>query len=143
ASSIDERGSFFVYAMYAPENRDRLVKVLFEELDDAVENGFEKDEVAEGRLGYLRQLELARSDDSQLLSLLNNQLYLGRDMYDRAHFEDKVGELTAEEVSRAVRAHLDPDQLSYAVAGDFESEASSEPEPESASEAAAEQAPQE
>ncbi len=120
ANSIDERGSFFVYAMYAPENRERLVEVLFEELDDAVDNGFGEEEVAEGRTGYLRQLELARSNDSQLLSMLSNNLYLGRDMYHRADFEEKVSNLTAEEVSAAVREHLAPDRLSYAVAGDFE-----------------------
>ena len=128
ASSTDERGSFFVYAMYAPENRDRLVEVLFEELDDAVDHGFGEDEVAEGRRGYLRQLELERSNDSQLMTMLNNHLYLGRDMYHRSGFEQKVGELTAGDVSRAVREHLDPEKLSYAVAGDFESG------PESASE---------
>jgi predicted Zn-dependent peptidase len=41
-------------------------------------------------------------------------------MYHRADFEEKVSNLTAEEVSAAVREHLAPDRLSYAVAGDFE-----------------------
>ncbi|NBB93932.1 MAG: insulinase family protein [Gammaproteobacteria bacterium] len=120
AHSIDEVGSFFVFAMYAPENRERLVDVLFEELNDAVDNGFDAEEVAEGRRGYLQQLELARSDDSQLTGTLNSNLYLDRDMHYQTEFERKVGELTAEDVSAAVREHLDPERLSYAVAGDFE-----------------------
>jgi zinc protease len=120
ASSIDKRGSFYTYAMYAPQNRAELVDVLFEELNMAVEDGFEEDEVAEGRRGYLRQLELMRSNDAQLISLLGNNLYLDRDMFHQAEFEQKVSELTAEDVSEAVSEHIDPDQLSYAVAGDFE-----------------------
>ncbi|RFF28472.1 MULTISPECIES: pitrilysin family protein [unclassified Wenzhouxiangella] len=127
AHSIDERGSFFVYAMYAPENRKRLVEVLFEEFDDAVENGFGEEEVAQGRRGYLQQLELKRSEDAQLMSLLNNYLYLDRDMYHRAEFEQAVSELTAEDVTEAVREHLRPDRLSHVVAGDFEDESEDEP----------------
>ena len=120
ASSIDERGSLFVYAMYAPENRERLVDVLFEELNAAVDEGFDTEEVEKGRRGYLQQLELARSDDGQLMSILNNNLYLDRDMFHQAEFEQKVAELSAEDVTQAVREHLDPELLSYAVAGDFE-----------------------
>ncbi|WP_376694095.1 M16 family metallopeptidase [Wenzhouxiangella sp. EGI_FJ10409] len=126
ANSIDERGSLFVYAMYAPENRERLVEVLFEELNAAVDDGFDTEEVEQGRRGYLQQLELARSDDGQLTSMLNNHLYLDRDMQHQAEFEQKVAELSAEDVSEAVREHLDPERLSYAVAGDFEDESSEE-----------------
>jgi zinc protease len=120
ASSLDERGSIFVYAMYAPENRERLVEVLFEELNDAVDNGFGEEEVAEGRTGYLKQLELGRSNDNQLLGMLDSNLYLGRDMYHRADFEQAVAELSAEDVTAAVREYLDPERLSYVVAGDFD-----------------------
>lgn len=120
ADSIDERGSFFVYAMYAPENRERLVDVLFEELEKAVDAGFEAEEVERGKRGYLQQLELMRSDDSRLLSMLGNNLYLGRDMYHQAEFERQVAALSAEEVAAAVREHLKPERISYVVAGDFD-----------------------
>ncbi|QKK01748.1 MAG: insulinase family protein [Pseudomonadota bacterium] len=126
AHSIDERGSFFVYAMFAPENRERLVDVLFEELEAAVEDGFEAEEVERGRRGYLQQLELNRSNDSQLMAMLNEQLYLERDMGHQARFEARVAELTAGDVTAAVRKYLDPQRLSYAIAGDFDSEDDSE-----------------
>ncbi|NEZ02975.1 insulinase family protein [Wenzhouxiangella sp. XN201] len=126
ADSIDENGSFYAYAMYAPENRERLIEVLFEVLNDAIDNGFDEAEVAEGRRGYLQQLELARSNDGQLMSMLNSNLYLDRDMFHQAEFEQKVSELSAEEVSQAVREHLDPEKLSYAVAGDFEQDSEEE-----------------
>jgi zinc protease len=120
ASSIDERGSFFVYAMYAPQNRERLVEVLYEELEKAVGEGFSDEEVAQGRRGYLKQLELERSNDSSLLAMLDSHLYLDRDMFHRERFEEDVASLTADEVTAAVREHLDPELISYVVAGDFE-----------------------
>jgi zinc protease len=108
--------------MFAPENRERLVEVMFEELEDAIDNGFDEEEVAQGRRGYLQQLELARSDDRQLMGTLNSNLYLDRDMHFQAEFEQAVSELTAKDVTEAVREHLRPERLSYALAGDFESE---------------------
>ncbi|MDZ7792022.1 MAG: insulinase family protein [Xanthomonadales bacterium] len=128
ASSIDKRGSFYTYAMYAPQNRDELVDVLFEELNKAVDEGFDEEEVAEGRRGYLRQLELMRSNDAQLINLLGNNLYLDRDMFHQAEFEQKVAELSADDVTQAVREHLDPELLSYAVAGDFEEDPDESPD---------------
>jgi len=122
ADSIDERGSFFVYAMYAPQNRQRLVEVLFEELGRVIDAGFEAEEVERGKRGYLQQLELMRSDDSRLTSMLGNNLYLGRDMYQQAEFERKVAALGPEEVTAAVREHLKPERISYVVAGDFDQE---------------------
>lgn len=122
ADSIDERGSFFVYAMYAPQNRQRLVEVLFEELGRVIDAGFEAEEVERGKRGYLQQLELMRSDDSRLTSILGNNLYLGRDMYQQAEFERKVAALGPEEVTAAVREHLKPERISYVVAGDFDQE---------------------
>lgn len=120
ANSIDERATFFTFAMFAPENRDRLVETLFEELNDAVDNGFGDEELNQGRRGFLQHLELSRSDDDQLMATLNSNLYLERDMYHQADFEKAIKGLTAEEVSAALRRHIDPDRLSYVTAGDFE-----------------------
>ncbi len=128
ASALDERGQFFVYAMYAPENRGRLVEVMFEELERAVTSGFDGEELERGKRGYLQQLELARSDDSLLLTTLGNNRYLDRDMHYHVEFEDKVSALTPESISAALTRHIDPDELSFAVAGDFETNRSDDAE---------------
>lgn len=122
AHSIDERGNFNAFAMYAPENRERLIEVMFEEFEKVVEHGFEADELESGRRGWLRQMEIRRSDDSRLASTLSGNLYLDRDMHYHADFEDQVRELTVEDLNEAVRRHLDPERISYATAGDFEDE---------------------
>ncbi len=120
AHSIDERGNFQAFAMYAPENRDRLVEVMFEELEKIIDEGFETEEFDAGRRGWLQQMEIRRSNDGNLAGTLSSNLYLDRDMHHEADFEQRVRALTVEEVNEAVRRHFDPSRISYATAGDFE-----------------------
>jgi zinc protease len=122
AHSIDERGQFQAFAMYAPENRDRLVEVMFEELEKIIDEGFETEEFEAGRRGWLQQMEIRRSSDGNLAAALSGHLYLGRDMFHDADFEQRVRELTVEDVNEAVRRHFDPSRVSYATAGDFETD---------------------
>ncbi len=124
AGAIDENGSFFVFAAFAPENRDRLEAVLADELNQVITGGFTEEEFESGRTGFLQQMVLSRSDDASLASLLANGLYLDRDLYYTAEMEQKLADLTLEEVNDAVRRWLNPDELSVAIAGDFTVEAS-------------------
>ena len=123
ASSVDEIGNFSAFAMFAPENRDRLVEVMFEEVNRVVEEGFAAEEVDTGRRGFLQQAELRRSNDSSLAGMLNSNLYLDRDMFHQQRFEEALLELSSEQVNQAVRRHFDPAAISFAVAGDFAGQA--------------------
>ncbi|MEE4639519.1 MAG: pitrilysin family protein [Wenzhouxiangella sp.] len=119
ASSLDEIASFQAYAMFAPENRQRLVEVMFEELDRVVTDGFDDEELEAGRRGYLQQRELQRSNDATLVGMLNSNLYLDRDMFHQQRFEQALESLSVEDVNSAVRRHFDPERITTAVAGDF------------------------
>ncbi|MDX1626726.1 MAG: pitrilysin family protein [Wenzhouxiangellaceae bacterium] len=120
AGAIDRKGSFFAYAMFAPENRERLEEVLQDELVRIVSDGFTAEELESAKTGYLRQLELARSEDRQLAGRLSNGLYLDRDMYFDAAHEEALRAVTVDEVNAAVAEWLDPERISRALAGDFE-----------------------
>ncbi|MFU8878504.1 MAG: M16 family metallopeptidase, partial [Wenzhouxiangellaceae bacterium] len=120
ASAQDENGGFFVFAAFAPENRDRLEEVLQEELVKAVEEGFTEEELESGRTGFLQQQRLIRSDDGRLAGLLATGLYLDRDLYFNAEREARLAEVTLDEVNRAIANWLKPDAMSTAIAGDFE-----------------------
>ncbi|MEE4295190.1 MAG: pitrilysin family protein [Wenzhouxiangella sp.] len=120
ASSLDEVASFQAYAMFAPENRDRLIEVMTEELNRVIEEGFDADEMEAGRRGYLQQREIQRSNDASLAGMINSNLYLGRDMFHQARFEEALSALSVDDVNEAVRRHFDPDQISTAIAGDFD-----------------------
>jgi zinc protease len=116
---IDTDASFFVFAAFAPENRDRLLGVLDEELSRLVTEGFSQEEVEAGRTGFLRQLELQRASDAGLVTLLSNGLYLGRSIHYQTEFAQALEALSPEEINAAIRRHLDPQGLSLVLAGDF------------------------
>ncbi len=118
-SAIDEIGNFFSFAMYAPENRERLIEVMFDELNKFVEEGVTEEELDTGRRGYLQQINVQLADDGRLNSMLNGNLFLGRDVFHQARYEERIQALTADDVNAALRRHFDPAQISTAVAGDF------------------------
>jgi len=122
ASPIDELGSFSGFAMFAPENRARLVEVMLEELNKVINEGFDADELEAGRRGFLQQRNLQRSNDGSLASTLANNLYLDRDMHHQTRFEEQLEALTVDELNAAVRRHFHPDRISYSIAGDFADE---------------------
>jgi len=120
ADPIDEVGNFFAFAMFAPENLDRLEEVLNEELVKAAEAGFTEEELESARTGFLQQQKLVRSDDGRLAGLLANGLYLDRDLYFDARREQRLEEVSLDEINRAVAEWLNPKAVTYSIAGDFE-----------------------
>jgi len=116
---IDTDASFFAFAAFAPENRERLLAVFDEEMRKLVDEGFTPEEVEAGRTGFLRQLELRRASDAGLVTLLSNGLYLGRSIHYQTEFEQAIEAVSREEINAAVRRHLDPAGLSTVIAGDF------------------------
>ena len=119
---IDEDASFFGYAAFAPENRDRLLEVFDDELRLLLSEGFTDEEVTAGRTGFLQQLALRRASDSALTTLIANGLYLDRSIHYQTEFANQIEALTTEQINAAVRRHLEPGALSIVVAGDFEPE---------------------
>ncbi|MBS3822263.1 MAG: insulinase family protein [Wenzhouxiangellaceae bacterium] len=128
ASAQDEDGGFFAFAMYAPENRDRLEEVLDEELVKVVEDGFTEEELESARTGFLQQQRLVRSDDGRLAGLLSTGLYLDRDMYFNAEREQRWAELPLDEINQAVARWLDPEAMTVSIAGDFTADEDGEEE---------------
>ena len=122
AHPIDQIGTFSGFAMYAPENRERLIEVMFEELQRIIDEGFDGEELEAGRRGFLQQLNVQRSDDRRLNAILNSNLFLHRDIYHQAGYEARIQALTVDEVNAAVRRHFDPAQVSWVVAGDFQAD---------------------
>lgn len=126
AHPIDENGSFFAFAMFAPENRNRLEEVLAEELEKIVTVGFTEDELRSAKTGYLQQRLLSRSDDGSLAGLLSSGMYFDRNLFWHAKRDAQIEALTVEQVNEAVARWLDPDALVRSMAGDFESETDAE-----------------
>lgn len=120
ASSYDDSGSFGAYAIYAPENRDKVQKAFNEEIEKVRKEGFSKEELDAARNGWLQGQIVSRSQDRSLLGKLGNNMRLDRDMmWDKA-IEEKMLKLTVEDINKAMAKHIDPAKMLYLKAGDFE-----------------------
>jgi zinc protease len=119
AHSIDQAGSFGVWAMYAPENRERLLAAIDEELRRVIGEDFSEDELSRAKQGWLQSRQVTWGTDAQLAGLLSSHTYLGRDMAHEAALVARIAALSAEEIRAAFARHLDLDAMSFVLGGDF------------------------
>ena len=117
---IDESGTFTAFAIYAPENMEKLEAAFREEIQKVLEEGFLADELEVAKQGYLQSRQLSRAQDPSLVSVLTQGLYLDRDLTWDAEMEERIQALTVEEVDSAVRRYLDLSKMTIVKAGDFE-----------------------
>jgi zinc protease len=119
-SSYDENGNFGAYAISAPENTAKVQAAFKEEIMKVIEEGFTEEELEAAKTGWLQSQDVSRSQDRSLMSSLNSNLRLDRDMMWSQALEDKIASLTVEDVNAAFKRHIHPDKMVYVRAGDFE-----------------------
>ncbi|NIJ53576.1 M16 family metallopeptidase [Dyadobacter arcticus] len=119
ASSLDKSGTFMSYAIYAPQNAEKLEAAFKEEIDKALKEGFTAEELKAAKSGYLQSRQVGRSQDASLANTLTNNLYLNRTMQWDADFEKKIEALTPEQIKAAFNKHIDYNKLVIIKAGDF------------------------
>src|SRR5690606_36481984 len=116
---FEPSANWTIYAIYAPQNRDRLEKAIGEELARALKDGFTDEEVRDGIAAMLNYRKLARALDDVLASTWIDYLKRGRTFEWSAEMVRQIAALTPERVNTALRKYLDPADCSTAVAGDF------------------------
>jgi len=103
---LDVSGRFGAFAIYAPQNSDKLVKAFDEE-------------IAEAKKGWLQSRKVSRANDRELARTLAGREYLGRTLLWDEAYESKVGALTNEQILAAMKKFIDPSKISMVQAGDF------------------------
>jgi zinc protease len=73
---------------------------------------------------------VGRSSDSALTGTLGGLRHLDRTMQWQADFEAKIAALTPDQISAAMKRHIDPAKLVMVGAGDFGSAPDAEKKPE-------------
>jgi zinc protease len=127
ANPFDDGGSFGGYAIHAPQNGAKLEAAFREELARALKDGFTAEEIASAKSGVMQERQMQRAQDNALASTLSRYLYYGRTLaWDEAH-EKKLMALTPEQITAALRAHLDPAAVSIVKAGDYAGAAKAPP----------------
>ena len=119
ANALDEIGTFNGYAIFAPENGDKVVAAFREEVAKVLEEGFTAEEVEAAKSGWLDAVQRQRSSDGTVANILNGNLFLDRDMSFIAKREAAVAALTAEDINAAFKRHIDIDKMSIFRGGDF------------------------
>ncbi len=117
--TLDNKTQIFGYAIYNPDNKDKVQTAYQEELKKFVAEGITQAELDDARKGYIQYRENARTDDGSLASKLSSNLYLGRTMAFDNSIDEKIKKLTVAEVNAAIKKYIDPTKVSYVRAGDF------------------------
>jgi len=115
----DDAGSLTIQAIAAPQNVERLVSGLREEMAKLVRDGITAGELRDAVAAMLAQRQQARAEDDTVAAALSRNLYLGRTMAWSARIDAMLESLTAEQVNAAIRRHFRPETLSVYAAGAF------------------------
>ena len=78
-----------------------------------------KEEIKDAKTGFLQSRKVSRSQDGQLSGALNNQMFIGRTMKFTEDFESKINTLSADQITAALRKHIDLNKMSIFKGGDF------------------------
>jgi len=116
----DKNSSILVYAIYAPENDQKVQKGFKEEIERFIKDGVTEEELKNAMNGWVQAQSVARAKDNELSSVINNNIYYDRDMNFQKQLEEKVKSLTIEEVNAAIKKHFKTfEHWTVVNAGDF------------------------
>lgn len=119
ASSFEPAGMVVVYAMYAPQNLERVKLGVKEELELFVRDGVSEMELADAKKGMLQQRQTGRAQDGSLAGSHVNQLRTGRTMAFSADADAQLQALTVAQVNAAIKKYIEPAKFLNVYAGDF------------------------
>jgi len=119
ADTLDKTGTFFSYAIYAPQNLAKLQAAFNEEIARVLAEDFTAEEIEKAKSGWLQGRSVSRAQDNELVGNLSHYLYIDRTLAWDSAFEEKVKALTATQIRDALKRHLVPAKFTIIKAGDF------------------------
>lgn len=120
ARPVDKDAVAFTFALYAPQNVDKVVTGFQEELAKLLSGGVTQEELDQARQGWLREQQQQFANDNEVVSTLVSHRRWERSYtaYD-AKLAEQIGKLTVNDVNAALRKYLDPAKTFIVRAGDF------------------------
>jgi zinc protease len=121
ARPVDKEAFAITFALYAPQNVDKVVTGFKEELAKLLSGGVTQEELDQARTGWLREQQQQFANDNEVVSTLvvNRRWDRSYTSYN-AKLADQIGKLTVNDVNAALRKYLDPSKTFIVRAGDFE-----------------------
>jgi zinc protease len=118
-AQIDDNSRLTLYAIFAPQNLERVQQAFGAELERALNEGFTAEEIETAKKTLLQERVLTRAQDAAVAAALANQAYLGRTWADSARIDAEIAAVTRESANAALRKYVDPKRIAWAQAGDF------------------------
>lgn len=117
---IDKIGTLTGYAIYAPENLEKLESAFKEEIANLLKNGVTPEELAEAKKTWKQEREVnIRAQDPVLARRLSLYMEWKRPLQWDADLEAKVDALTPAQVNASLKKYLDLNKMSIVKSGDF------------------------
>jgi zinc protease len=116
---IDPNTQLLFYAIFAPQNLDKVKRAFAEEIARARKDGYTAAEIDTAKKALLEERRIARAQDGELALTLVTQDYLGRDWNDTARRDKAIETVTLDQANAALRKYFTPDSMATVYAGDF------------------------
>jgi len=120
AGELDADGGFGSYAIYNPENSEKLVTAYKEEINKILKDGLTEEELADAKSGFLQSRSRNRSQDDYLVDRLSRYLVLDRSMKWDDDQEKVIDGLTTAQINSTMKKWINPEKLVIVQAGDFD-----------------------
>ena len=118
-NSIDQTGSWAVYAFFNPIYKDKMDNALREEIKKAIDKGFTKEEYDSSLKSWLQSRQTSLNMDNFLSYQLRKYLELGKTIKAYSDYENKVKALDVTKVNAAIKKYFDLNRFVLVYAGDF------------------------
>lgn len=119
ARAQDRSGHFFAAALCAPQNADKAMASIAEEIGKMLKDGIGEKELADAKKSYALGFENKLAEDDFVAGELAKGLYLGRTFEYWKTVNDRIQKLTVADVNAAARKYVQPAKLVKIKAGDL------------------------
>lgn len=118
-SAEDPYGSWYVYAIFAPQNREKVEAALRDEVAKVLKEGFTAKELEEAKTALLNQRRLSLAQDATVAGMLSRQARLGRTFERERQLDAAIQKADLQQVNEALRRHFRLEGFQLVFAGDF------------------------
>ena len=119
AHPIDVSGHFLAWAICAPQNIDKSLAAMQEEIRRLVKDGVSEKELDEAKKSYAKNWDSRMADDDFVSGELTQGLFLERTFAYWRDLNDKIKKLTPADINAAAQKFIKPDGLVMVRAGDL------------------------
>ena len=119
ASPFEQNGMLGMYAIYAPQNMERVKLGIKEELERYVRDGMTASELDTAKKSQIQQRHTSRAQDGVVAGNHVSNLKVGRTFERSAKLDAEIMAVTLEQVNAVIKKYIQPEKYLHVYAGDF------------------------